>query len=187
MVCGIFYYGLTGTGSAKTNSITAIGMAIAFFVLAGLCEIGGGSSLIGQNWNTSEIPENLSKLPTSDLGAITGTATGLKKGLVLGNLIGGTSGLLLGIGLLALPGVGQVVLSSVIVFTLLSGRIGTAAGGLMGALIGLGLTSEQAKKYSQLVANGNILLLVEGTVQESVTDVNPLMFWKATFTILAIT
>ena len=36
----------------------------------------------------------------------------------------------------------------------------------MGALIGLGLTSEQAKKYGQQVANGNSLLLVEGTTEE---------------------
>lgn len=91
---------------------------------------------------------------------------GLKKGLVLGNLIGGASGLLLGAGLLALPGVGQVMLSTAIVFTLLSGGICTATGGLIGGLIGLGLTAEQAKKHSRLVANGNILLLIEGTMQE---------------------
>ena len=58
------------------------------------------------------------------------------------------------------------MLSSAIAFTLLSGGVGTVAGGLMGALIGLGLTSEQAKKYGQQVANGNSLLLVEGTTEE---------------------
>jgi hypothetical protein len=121
--------------------------------------------LIGQDCNSSKSTAS-SELPTAPIGAITGTATGLKKGFVLGNLIGGTSGLLLGAGLLALPGVGQVVLSSAIAFTLLSGGIGIAAGGLMGALIGLGLTSEQAKQYSQQVANGNILLMVKGTAQE---------------------
>jgi hypothetical protein len=94
---------------------------------------------------------------------ITGTATGLKKGMVLGNLVGGTSGLLLGAGLLALPGVGQIVLSSAIAFMLLSGGVCTAAGGLMGASIGLGLTSAQAKAHSQQVAEGNLLLIIEGT------------------------
>ncbi|KAM3094926.1 hypothetical protein ACKFKG_14875 [Phormidesmis sp. 146-35] len=121
--------------------------------------------LIGHDGEYTESTVS-SDLAASPIGAITGTATGLKKGFVLGNLIGGTSGLLLGAGLLALPGVGQVVLSSAIAFTLLSGGICTAAGGLVGALIGLGLTSEQAKKYSQQVANGNILLIVEGTAQE---------------------
>lgn len=47
MVCGIFYYGLTGTGNAKTNSITAIGISIAFFV-AGFAYLIGDSLLKGK-------------------------------------------------------------------------------------------------------------------------------------------
>ncbi|MGV0024956.1 hypothetical protein [Phormidesmis priestleyi] len=42
MVCGIFYYGLTGTGNAQTNSLAAIGIAMAFFV-------GGFAYLIGDS------------------------------------------------------------------------------------------------------------------------------------------
>jgi basic amino acid/polyamine antiporter, APA family len=44
MVCGIFYYGLTGSGNAKTNSIMAIGISIAFFV-AGFAYLIGDSLL----------------------------------------------------------------------------------------------------------------------------------------------
>lgn len=99
-------------------------------------------------------------------GAITGTATGLKKGLVLGNVMGGTAGLLLGVGLLALPGIGHVVLTSAIALTLISTGACTAAGGLIGALIGLGLTTEQAKAYATQIAEGKSLLVVEGTTQE---------------------
>jgi basic amino acid/polyamine antiporter, APA family len=33
MVCGIFYYGLTGSGNAKTDSLSAIGISIGFFAL----------------------------------------------------------------------------------------------------------------------------------------------------------
>ena len=106
---------------------------------------------------------NSSDLAPNYFGTVTGTATGLKKGMLLGNLAGGTTGLLLGLGLIALPGVGQLVLSSAIAFVLLSGGICTAAGGLTGALIGLGLTSEQAKKYSQQVSKGSFLVVVEGT------------------------
>ena len=47
MVCGIFYYGLTGTGNAKINSITAIGISIAFFV-AGFAYLIGDSLLKGK-------------------------------------------------------------------------------------------------------------------------------------------
>ncbi|WP_293125466.1 hypothetical protein [Microcoleus sp. bin38.metabat.b11b12b14.051] len=110
--------------------------------------------------------ENSLNLPPESLGAIAGTATGLKKGMLLGNLFGGATGLILGAGLLALPGVGQVMLSGAIGFTLLSGGICTAAGGLAGALIGLGLTSEQAKAYQQQISQGSVLLIVEGSGQE---------------------
>lgn len=109
------------------------------------------------------IGQTLNQAVAETPGAITGTEIGLKKGFILGNVFGGTSGLLIGVGLLALPGVGQVMLTSAIAFTLLSGGICTAAGGVVGALIGLGLTSEQAKNYSRQVADGNILLMVEGT------------------------
>jgi hypothetical protein len=122
--------------------------------------------LIGKDGDESY--QNLvpSQLPSNDFGTITGTATGLKKGMALGNAIGGTTGLILGAGLIALPGVGQLMLSSAIAFILLSGAICTAAGGLTGALIGLGLTSEQAKAYSQKVSQGSFLLIVEGTAKE---------------------
>jgi hypothetical protein len=109
---------------------------------------------------------NASELTPVNVGTITGTATGLKKGMVIGNFVGGTSGLLLGVGLIALPGVGQLVLSSAIAFVLLSGGICTAAGGLMGASIGLGITSKQAKADSQQISKGSLLLVVEGTAGE---------------------
>jgi hypothetical protein len=109
---------------------------------------------------------NASESPVVPMGAVTGTAHGLKKGMIWGNLVGGTSGLFLGAGLMALPGVGALMLSSAIAFVLLSGGIGTAAGGLTGALIGLGLTSEQAKVHSQQVAEGRLLLVVEGSTQD---------------------
>jgi basic amino acid/polyamine antiporter, APA family len=47
MVCGIFYYGLTGTGNAKINSLTAIGISIAFFV-AGFAYLIGNSLFKGK-------------------------------------------------------------------------------------------------------------------------------------------
>ncbi len=117
--------------------------------------------LLGQD-ESKQLPPTL----PNPYGRVTGTATGLKKGLVIGNLAGGATGLLLGAGLIALPGVGQLVLSSAIGFVLLSGGICTAAGGVTGALIGLGLTSAQAKAYSQQIAGGSFLLIVEGTSQE---------------------
>ncbi|MGL5083665.1 MAG: APC family permease [Microcoleaceae cyanobacterium] len=47
MVCGIFYYGLTGSGSTRLNAITAIGLSIAFFV-AGFAYLIGDSMIKGR-------------------------------------------------------------------------------------------------------------------------------------------
>ncbi|NJK77399.1 MAG: hypothetical protein HC942_30100 [Microcoleus sp. SU_5_6] len=139
----------------------AAGKALDYLVFAGFPL--GKVFLLGQGCQERE---NSLNLPSESLGAIAGTATGLKKGMFLGNAIGGATGLMLGLGLLALPGVGQVMLSGAIGFTLLSGGICTAAGGVMGALIGLGLTSEQAKNYQQQISRGSVLLIVEGSPQE---------------------
>jgi hypothetical protein len=106
------------------------------------------------------------QLRAESYGTIGGTAAGLRKGMALGNLTGGMGGLLLGLGLVALPGVGQLALSSAIAFVLLSSGVCTAAGGLVGAMLGLGLTAEQAQAYDQEIANGNVLLIVEGTSQD---------------------
>ena len=148
---------------ATFSSREAAGQALDQLILSGfpVAQV----FLIGHDLkrsDSSDFPPNSLGTVT---GTVTGTATGLKKGMILGNLVGGTTGLLLGVGLIALPGVGQLMLSSAIAFVLLSGGICTAAGGLAGSLIGLGLTSEQAKDYSQQVSSGSFLLVVEGTGQ----------------------
>ncbi len=99
-------------------------------------------------------------------GAIAGTALGLTKGLVVGNFLGGATGILLGLGILALPGVGQMALTSAAIFTLLSGGVCIAAGGVIGSLVGLGLTEKQVKAYREQLADGYYLLIVTGTERE---------------------
>lgn len=99
-------------------------------------------------------------------GAITGTALGLTKGLVVGNILGGATGVLLGLGILALPGIGQIALTSAALFTLISGGICTAAGGMIGALVGLGLTENQVKNYRKQLTKGHYLLIAIGTERE---------------------
>jgi hypothetical protein len=146
------------------SSREAAGVALDRIVLSGfpIAQV----FLLGQGGSDSLETSSTAELSSANFGNITGTATGLKKGMVLGNLLGGTTGLLLGAGLIALPGVGQLMLSSAIAFMILSGGICTAAGGLAGALIGLGVTSEQAKAYSQKVSEGSFLIVVEGTTAE---------------------
>jgi hypothetical protein len=144
------------------SSREAAGLAFDRLIISGfpLAQV----FLVGQD--TAKECQNSPELPSESWGTVNGTATGLKKGMVVGNLLGGASGLFLGFGLMALPGVGQLVLSSAIAFTLLSTGICTVVGGLSGALIGLGITSEQAKEYGQQIATGSFLLIVEGTAGE---------------------
>ena len=43
---------------------------------------------------------------------------------------------------------------------------GTLSGGLLGGAIGAGISKEQAKHYSELLAQGNYLVAIEGTETE---------------------
>lgn len=148
--------------SRETAGQTMDRLVLSGFPIAQVFLFGEGIEIQASKIQSSDH----STLQSGSYGTIAGTALGLRKGMMLGNFAGGMSGLVLGAGLIALPGVGQVVLSSAIAFVLLSGGVCTAAGGLVGAMVGLRLTSEQAKVYSQQVANGSILLMVEGTLQD---------------------
>lgn len=95
-------------------------------------------------------------------GATTGAASGIA--------VGGLTGLLVGLGLVAIPGVGPVMLAGALATTLATtltgGAIGAAAGGLVGGLVGLGIPKDRAKVYSDRVDQGDFLVMVDGTDQE---------------------
>jgi hypothetical protein len=92
---------------------------------------------------------------------------GAKTGAAAGGAIGGLTGLLVGLGILAIPGVGPVMLAgaaaTAIATTLAGGAIGTATGGLVGGLIGLGIPEDRARVYHDYVVRGDYLLIVDGT------------------------
>jgi hypothetical protein len=85
-----------------------------------------------------------------------GTATGAGTG----GLVGGTIGLLAGIGLLAVPGVGPLLAAGPILATLSGAAVGAAVGGVAGGLIGLGIPEYEAKRYEGKIKAGNILISV---------------------------
>ena len=120
--------------------------------------------LFGNGESHHTLPLQVNSHSVNSSGSVRGTAVGLRRGMAIGNLTGAVSGLLLGTGLVALPGVGQLALASTIAFVLLSGGVCTAAGGLVGAMVGLSLTEKQAQAYDQEIARGKVLLLIEGTV-----------------------
>ena len=93
--------------------------------------------------------EQNTKLPE---GAATGGVAGLGAGAILGWLAG--------IGTLAIPGVGPFIAAGPIMAALGGAAIGTAAGGVIGALVGMGIPEYEAKLYDGKIRSGNVLISV---------------------------
>jgi hypothetical protein len=85
-----------------------------------------------------------------------GAATGAGAGLV----VGGTLGWLVGIGSLAIPGVGPFIAAGPIMAALAGAGVGGAAGGILGGLVGMGIPEYEAKRYEGMIKGGGILLSV---------------------------
>lgn len=85
-----------------------------------------------------------------------GTAAGATSGAV----IGGGLGWLVGIGALAIPGLGPFIAAGPIVAMLAGAGAGGVVGGLTGALVGMGIPEYEAKRYEGRIKDGGILLSV---------------------------
>ena len=85
-------------------------------------------------------------------GATTGAGTGV--------VLGGAMGWLLGVGALAIPGLGPFIAAGPIMAALAGAGVGGAVGGIAGALIGMGIPEYEAKRYEGRVKDGGILLSV---------------------------
>ena len=100
----------------------------------------------------------------------TQTDEGAKAGAAGGAALGGLGGLLVGLGALAIPGIGPVIaggaLATALATTVAGGAIGAAAGGLTGALVGLGIPDNRARLYNDRVNRGDYLVMVDGTEDE---------------------
>lgn len=95
---------------------------------------------------------------------------GAAAGALTGGALGGIGGLLVGLGTLAIPGIGPILLAgaeaTAIASALAGAGIGAAAGGLIGALVGLGIPEERAKVYNDRVSRGEFLVMVNGSEDE---------------------
>jgi hypothetical protein len=85
---------------------------------------------------------------------------GAAAGAVAGGLAAGALGWLVGIGSLAIPGVGPFIAAGPILAALSGAAAGGAIGGMAGALVGFGIPEYEAKQYEGKVKNGNILISV---------------------------
>src|SRR5271163_302591 len=85
---------------------------------------------------------------------------GATTGGITGGVLGGALGWLVGIGALAIPGVGPFIAAGPIMAALAGAGVGADAGGLTGALVGMGIPEYEAKRYEGKVNDGNILMSV---------------------------
>ncbi len=105
------------------------------------------------------LPDNLG---SKDFGhrkatkAPEGTATGGAVGAVTGGVLGW----LVGIGALAIPGVGPFIAAGPIVAALAGAGALGITGGIVGALAGMGVPEYEAKRYEGRIREGGLLLSV---------------------------
>jgi hypothetical protein len=102
------------------------------------------------------------KLGSRDLGHERNTKApeGAVAGASAGGLLGGALGWLVGVGSLAIPGLGPFIAAGPIMAALSGAAVGAAAGGISGALIGMGLPEYEARQYEGKIKGGNILISV---------------------------
>ena len=118
-----------------------------------------------------------SKRLAQNTGANIGT--GVATGAVTGAVLGGIAGILIGIGAIAIPGIGAILVGGPITTALgitgvaaatTSGVVaGALTGGVVGGLVSLGVPEERARTYEEQIKHGGILLAVpafEGHAQE---------------------
>jgi hypothetical protein len=105
-------------------------------------------------------PENLGDV--RDIGTVKNTKApeGAATGGTSGAVIGGVLGWLVGIGALAIPGVGPFLAAGPIMAALAGVGLGAAVGGITGALVGFGLPEFEARRYETRLRKGGILLSV---------------------------
>jgi hypothetical protein len=105
------------------------------------------------------LPENVGSKDLAHLRA-TKAPEGASAGAGSGAVIGGTLGWLVGIGALAIPGIGPLIAAGPIVAALAGAGAVGAIGGITGALIGMGIPEYEAKRFEGRVRKGGILLSV---------------------------
>ncbi len=93
-----------------------------------------------------------------------------RRGAGIGGWIGGIFGLLVGAALIWVPGFGPLLVAGPLAAMILGGMegaaIGVAGGGLLGALVGLGVSREHVLKYEDHLRGGRYLVIAHGGPEE---------------------
>lgn len=94
----------------------------------------------------------------------TGSGTGAEEGAAIGAATGAGVGALWGLGILAgvLPGIGPAIAGGTLGILLSSAAAGAATAGIGGALMGLGVSDEDASYYENEFKSGRTIVTVRG-------------------------
>lgn len=114
------------------------------------------------------LPENLGARELATEKS-TKAPEGATAGAGSGAVIGGTLGWLVGIGALAIPGLGPFIAAGPIMAALAGVGVGGAVGGFTGALVGMGIPEYEAKRYEGRLEKGGVLLSVHCDSSEEVS------------------
>jgi hypothetical protein len=114
------------------------------------------------------LPESLGGPKDMGTEKATKAPEGTAAGVTAGGIIGGTLGVLAGVGLLAIPGLGPFIAAGPIMAGLAGLGVGGAVGGVTGALIGMGIPEFEAKRYEGRLKSGGILLSVHCDTSEEI-------------------
>jgi uncharacterized protein (TIGR02271 family) len=96
-----------------------------------------------------------------DTGVHSHAGEGAATGAVAGGILGGLGGWLVGIGALAIPGIGPLVAAGAFGAALGGAAIGAGVGAIAGALVGMGVPKEEAEYYEGEVRGGRTLVTVK--------------------------
>jgi len=100
---------------------------------------------------------------------------GATAGAATGGVLGGIAGWLVGIGTLAIQGLGPFVAAGPIMAALSGATVGAAAGGITGALVGMGIPEYEAKRYEGRLRGGNVLISIHTADRERVRRAKEIM------------
>src|SRR5262245_23646855 len=116
--------------------------------------------LIYHGWSRDDISLLMSEATRGrefGLAMATKAPEGAAAGATIGGVIGAVAAGLVALGVVTVPGLGLVAAGPVL--SALAGLgAGAAAGGLTGALIGLGIPEHEARMYNDAISEGSILL-----------------------------
>lgn len=92
-------------------------------------------------------------------------------GALSGGIVGGTLGLLAGIGALSIPGAGPFIAAGPLMAAFAGSALGGSTFMLAGALIGLGVPEFEAKRYEGSLKKGSVLISVHTDTSDQQNEV----------------